>query len=82
MKYFRKHNLLLQQEQTEIDAFPEYLKCKEFILGKLLMFQIMCTPNVKSRQELDSSLKGAGLRVLWVPQCQLQKDLGRLMLGL
>jgi len=54
MKYFRKYNLLGQQEQTEIDAFPEYLKGKESIQGRLVMFQIMCTGNTECRQEFDS----------------------------
>lgn len=82
MKYFRKYNLLWHQEQTETGAFREYLKGKESILGRQEMFHIMCTQNVERRQEFDSLLRRTGLKVLCVPECLLQKDLGRLTLGL
>lgn len=81
MKYFRKHNLLGQQEHTEIDVFPECLKGKESMWGRLVRFQIMYTQHVECRQEFDSFLRRRGPRVLWIPQCLLQKDLSRQMLG-
>lgn len=34
MKCFSKYNLLKQQDQTEIDAFPEYLRGKKICMEK------------------------------------------------
>lgn len=68
MKYFWIYNLLEQQEETEVDTLPEYLKGRKLILGRLAMFQIKCVKNVQSRQEFDSFLRQTVLRVLCVPE--------------